>query len=650
MFVELGHFALVFALILSLVQFGAAFAGLRGGDERLFAASRRAAYAQAGLLAAAFAILMASYARSDFSVLNVVMNSHSAKPMLFKLTGTWGNHEGSMLLWTLVLSVFGALAAAFANVPVRMKARVIGVQAGVCVLFIAFLLFTSNPFERIWPAPVEGQDLNPLLQDLGLAIHPPLLYVGYVGVSVVFSFAVAALLEGRVDAAWARWVRPWVLTSWIFLTLGISMGSYWAYYELGWGGWWFWDPVENASLLPWLAVTALLHCVIVLQTRGAMPAWTVFLALLAFSLSLLGTFLVRSGVLTSVHAFATDPTRGVVILGILLLTIGGSLALFAWRAPLFAKGAPFRPISREGALLSNNLLLSAACLTVLIGTLYPLGLEALTGRKISVGPPFFNAVFLPLTLPLAVLIPLGGLLAWKTADARTALRSLMPLFLAIVLVVLIAIWRSGGAVLASMALGLGLWLLVGSFAEIATRAMRGDTAREKLARLAAPSMWSSTLGHAGLGLFIIGAVGATAYETVVTARMSPGDRVELGTNVVTFERFELREGPNYVDRTGVFTLSSDGDTLATVAAAERFYPSRDQDTTEAGIATRGVSQFYVTIGDKQDGSWAVRTADKPLVLLIWIGTLVMSAGAAITVARRVRLPRLRQTRMASAHA
>ena len=417
MIAEIGHYALVLALGVALIQSVAPIVGARRSDEGLMGVAGPTALMQFALVATAFAALIACYVASDFSVANVFENSHSAMPLIYKITSVWGNHEGSMLLWVLILSLFGALVAAFGgNLPATLKANVLAVQSWIASAFYLFILMTSNPFLRLPQAPFEGRDLNPILQDIGLAVHPPMLYLGYVGFSISFSFAIAALIEGRIDAAWARWVRPWTLAAWMFLTLGIAMGSYWAYYELGWGGFWFWDPVENASLMPWLAGTALLHSAVVMEKRNALKVWTILLAILAFSLSLIGTFLVRSGVLTSVHTFASDPTRGVFILAILVLFIGGGLALYAWRAPALKQGGLFAPISREGALVFNNLFLTAACATVFVGTLYPLALEALTGEKISVGAPFFNLTFGPLFIPLLLAVPFGPLLAWKRGD------------------------------------------------------------------------------------------------------------------------------------------------------------------------------------------------------------------------------------------
>src|SRR5438876_4356901 len=471
MIAEFGHYALVLALALALVQASVPMVGARTNDPVLMAVAGPTAVAQFCFIAIAFAALTMCYVRSDFSVVNVFENSHSAKPLIYKLSGVWGNHEGSMLLWVFILGLFGALVALLGNnLPTRLKALVLAVQSWIAVAFELFILVTSNPFLRIVDAPLEGRDLNPILQDPGLAIHPPLLYLGYVGLSISFSFAVAALLEGRIDAAWARWVRPWTLLACMFLTLGIAMGSYWAYYELGWGGWWFWDPVENASLMPWLAGTALLHSAVVMEKRDALKVWTILLAILTFSLSLLGTFLVRSGVLTSVHAFATDPTRGVFILLILCVFIGGGLALFACRAPMLRQGGLFAPISREGALILNNLFLTTACATVFVGTLYPLALEALTGEKISVGAPCFNATVVPLFITLPVAMSFGPLLAWKRSDLYgVAQRLLGALAVAVIGIAATFAVENGGPVVAPFGVGLALFVMTGALTDLMER-------------------------------------------------------------------------------------------------------------------------------------------------------------------------------------
>src|SRR5476651_2482534 len=468
---ELGHYALVLALALGLIQSVAPIIGAQMRDEALMRLATSTALMQFALVAFSFGALTACYVLSDFSVVSVFENSHSMMPLIYKFTSVWGNHEGSMLLWVLILSLFGAFVAGFGlNLPATLKAHVLAVQSWVATAFYLFILLTSNPFLRLPQAPLECRDLNPILQYLGLAIHPPLLYLGYVGFSISFSFAIAALIEGRIDAAWARWVRPWTLMAWMCLTVGIAMGSYWAYYELGWGGWWFWDPVENASLMPWLAGTALLHSAVVMEKRDALKVWSILLAILAFSLSLLGTFLVRSGVLTSVHAFATDPTRGVFILMILLFFIGGGLTLYAWRASALKQGGLFAPISREGALVLNNLFLTAACATMLLGTLYPLFLEVITGDKISVGAPFFNLTFAPLFLPLMVAMPFGPLLAWKRGDLVAAAQRLMAAGIAaLIAVAMLWAWTKGGSAFAPLAIGLAVFVIVGSLTDLAER-------------------------------------------------------------------------------------------------------------------------------------------------------------------------------------
>src|SRR5580700_4205247 len=473
MIAETGFFALLLALALALLLAASPLAWSASNDRSLMALARPLMLAMAGFVALAFAMLTTAYVISDFSVATVAENSHSAVPLIFKISGVWGNHEGSMLLWALILAIFGALLALFGEgLPERLRARVLAVQGLIAAAFLAFIVFTSNPFLRLDPAPGEGQDLNPVLQDIGLAIHPPLLYLGYVGFSVAFAFAVAALIEGRIDAAWARFVRPWTLTAWCFLTVGIAMGSYWAYYVLGWGGFWFWDPVENASLMPWLAGTALVHSTLVMEKRDALKVWTLLLAILTFSLSLLGTFLVRSGVLTSVHAFASDPARGIFILAILTFFIGGALTLFAVRAGELKPGGLFAPISREGALVLNNLLLASAAAAVLIGTLYPLALEALTSDKISVGPPYFNATVLPLLAPLLLALPFGQSLAWKRGDLLGAAQRLLTgLGLALLVAVAFRIAHGGGPVVAPLGAGLGAFLILGSITEIVTRSL-----------------------------------------------------------------------------------------------------------------------------------------------------------------------------------
>ncbi len=640
MLVEIGHFALVLALAIALIQSTIPIWGSRTGDERLMAVAGPAAIAQFGFVALSFAALTQAYVLSDFSLLNVWANSHSDQPLLYRYTSVWGNHEGSMLLWVLILAMFGALLAAFSgNLPKSLKANVLAVQSWISLAFLAFILFTSNPFERINPPPFEGQDLNPILQDIGLAIHPPLLYFGYVGFSVAFSFAAAALIEGRIDAAWARWVRPWVLTAWIFLTLGISMGSYWAYYELGWGGFWFWDPVENASFMPWLSGTALLHSAIVMEKRNALKVWTILLAILTFSLSLLGTFLVRSGVLTSVHAFATDPTRGVFILAILVAFIGGALALYAWRAPLLKQGGLFAPISREGALVFNNLFLSAACAAVFIGTLYPLALEALTGEKISVGAPFFNMTFGPLMIPLLIAVPFGPLLAWKRGDLLGAAQRLLAVAALTFAVVLVTWWLTyGGPVLAALGVGLGIWGMLGAIAEPAMRiklfrAPLGDSLRRAIGL--PRSAWGTAMAHFGVGMTVLGVVAVSAWQTENILVMKPGDTTEIAGYDIHFNALQERRGPNFDEQFATFTVGRDGIPVAMLSPTKRNYRARGMPTTETAILTLATRQIYMALGDpQQSGGIAVRIYDKPLVVLIWLGTVVMVIGGLASLSDR----------------
>jgi cytochrome c-type biogenesis protein CcmF len=644
MIVELGHFALVLALAVALVQMVLPLIGARNGDAALMAIGRSAAVLQLVLVAGAFVALTYAYVVSDFSVLNVFQNSHSQQPLLYKFTSVWGNHEGSMLLWVLILALFGALVALFSpDMPERLRANTLAVQASIAVAFLLFMLLSSNPFARLTPAPLEGRDLNPILQDLGLAIHPPLLYAGYVGFSIAFSFAAAALIDGRLDAAWARHVRPWILLAWIFLTLGIAMGSYWAYYELGWGGWWFWDPVENASLMPWLTGTALLHSAIVMEKRGALKVWTILLAIITFSLSLLGTFLVRSGVLTSVHTFATDPARGVFILIILCVFIGGGLALFAWRAPLLAQGGLFAPISREGALVYNNLFLTAACVAVFTGTLYPLLLEAWNGDKISVGPPFFTATMLPLTLPLVLAIPIGQQLAWKRGDLLgVCQRMLLVLIFAILVGIATVAMTTGGPVMAPIGVGVGAFLIVGALSELWLRASRsGGGLGATLRRLFGlpRSAWGSAIAHAGVGMLVIG-IAATAFEQEHILAVSPGQSVTVGPQTITLDGIYPVTGPNYRATVARFTVRDEaGIVIGRLEPGRRVYNAQQTPTNETARLTRGFSQLYLALGEPEGANAiAVRAYWKPMILLIWLGCVVMALGGVLSLAdKRLRI-------------
>ncbi|GGF53334.1 cytochrome c-type biogenesis protein CycK [Azorhizobium oxalatiphilum] len=644
MIAELGHYALVLALALSLVQMVVPFWGARKDDPVLMGVAAPVSLMMLAFVTFSFGALMTVYVTSDFSVLNVVENSHSRMPLIYKFTSTWGNHEGSMLLWVFVLALFGGLVALFGgNLPDRLKANALAVQGAIAVAFLTFILFTSNPFTRIISPPAEGRSLNPILQDPGLAIHPPLLYLGYVGLSIAFAFAMAALIEGRIDAAWARWVRPWTLAAWVFLTLGIAMGSYWAYYELGWGGWWFWDPVENASLMPWLAATALLHSAVVMEKRDALKIWTVLLAILAFSLSLIGTFLVRSGVLTSVHAFATDPARGVFILGILTFFIGGSLLLFALRAGDLRQGGIFAPVSREGALVMNNLFLTAATAAVFVGTLYPLALEMISDAKITVGPPFFNITFGGLMLPLVFAIPFGPLMAWKRGDLLgVAQRLTVAAAVAVVAIVVTAAATGGGPVLAAVMVGLGVFIIAGALTDIAERAGIGRvSARVAFARLKGVprSAFGTAVAHLGVGVCLIGIVCETTWSQEHIASMKVGDSFTIGSHDLTFLRIENRTGANFTARTAVFGLSTDGEPEGNIEASRRNFEARQMGTTESGIRTFGFSQLYLSMGEETpDGHISVRATWKPLVTLIWLGAVVMSLGGCLSLAdRRLRV-------------
>jgi len=642
---ETGHFALILALALALVQTVVPFLGAQWNDNRLMATGRPAAQGQFILVLISFLALSAAFITSDFSVATVAANSHTDKPLIYKIAGVWGNHEGSMLLWVLILSLFGGAVATFGNnLPDTLKARVLSVQGSISVAFLLFMLLSSNPFERLFPAPFDGNGLNPILQDPALAFHPPFLYAGYVGFSMAFSFAVAALLEGRVDPAWARWVRPWTLAAWCSLTLGIAMGSWWAYYELGWGGWWFWDPVENASFMPWLLGTALLHSAIVVEKRGALKSWTILLAIFAFSLSLVGTFLVRSGVLTSVHAFAVDPERGLIILGILVVFIGGSLGLYAWRAPALKGGGLFAPISREGALIVNNLILATGALTVFVGTLYPLLLDALDGPKISVGPGFFNMTFVPLMVPLLFLVPFGPMLSWKRADlAAAAQRLSVAAGVSVFTLALFFYLRSDGPWMAPFAMALAVWLIMGALSEISwrIRLFRGPLRDAwRRARHLPRSAWGSAIAHAGVGVMVAGIVGISAWREEVITALPVGESFSIAHYEVRFDGVETYQGPNFTAQRGQVTVfTPDGKQVAVMFPEKRIYTVSKMPTTEAAIRTRWVEDLYIVLGDEDDtGSWVMRAYVNPIVPWIWIGAVIMTFGGMVSLTdRRLRV-------------
>ncbi len=640
MITELGHFALILAFGVAIFQMVVPLIGAYKRWPGWMAVAEPAAGAQFALTALAFGALMWAFITSDFSLRLVVLNSHSMKPMLYKISGTWGNHEGSMLLWVLIVSLFGAMAAWFGgNLPQSLRARVLGVQAAIGVAFYGFILFTSNPFLRLATPPFDGQDLNPLLQDPGLAFHPPFLYLGYVGLSMTFSFAVAALIEGRIDAAWGRWVRPWTLAAWIFLTIGIALGSWWAYYELGWGGFWFWDPVENASFMPWLLAVALLHSAIVVEKRESLKSWTILLAILAFGFSLIGTFIVRSGLLTSVHAFANDPERGVFILMIMAFFMGGALVLFALRASALEAKGVFGIVSRESALLVNNVLLAVACFVVFIGTMWPLLAEMFFDRKLSVGPPFFNAAFTPFMVLLGLVLPIGSALPWKRAQIGRALKPLRYVFvLAIAVGGLAYAMQSGRSLLGPVGLFLGAWIVMGTVVDLLGRTGRGQGRWHRLSRLPRAD-WGKMVAHAGLGITMAGIAGITAWSVDDIRAVPIGGSVEVGSYTVRLDNVERLQGPNYVATTGYVTLFQDGVEIAQLRPEKRFYPVAEMPTTEAAIDYNLARDVYVVIGDEQeDGGWVVRTYIKPLTNWIWIGCALMALGGLLSLSdRRFRI-------------
>ncbi|QBY00298.1 heme lyase CcmF/NrfE family subunit [Rhodophyticola sp. CCM32] len=642
MIVELGHFALILAFMVAIFQMIVPMIGAAQGRAGWMAAAEPAATAQFVLTAISFGALTYAFVTSDFSLSLVVNNSHTLKPMIYKISGVWGNHEGSLLLWVLILTLFGAMAAWFGgNLPPTLKARVLAVQSSVAVAFFAFILFTSNPFLRLENPPFNGHDLNPLLQDPGLAFHPPFLYLGYVGLSMSFSFAVAALIEGRVDAAWGRWVRPWTLAAWIFLTIGIGMGSWWAYYELGWGGFWFWDPVENASFMPWLISAALLHSAIVVEKREALKSWTILLAILAFGFSLIGTFIVRSGVLTSVHAFANDPERGIYILGILTLFMGGALLLFALRASIMEAKGVFSILSRESALVLNNLLLAVACFVVFIGTIWPLIAEMFFDRTLSVGPPFFNAAFTPFVIGLAVVLPVGAMLPWKRGKIGRAMRPLIgAAALAVAATLLAYTVFTGHSSLGPLAIGLSVWLVAGAGIDLWSRSGRGAFAK-RLARLIRlpRADWGKAVAHAGFGITLFGIAALTTYQTEDIRVAQEGVPYQVGAYQIELQEVRQLEGPNYISTMATIAVTDHGRPLALLYPERRLYPVAGMPTTEAAIDNGFIRDVYMVIGDPQDrGGWAVRTHIKPFANWIWGGAIIMALGGALSLSdRRYRI-------------
>ncbi len=635
MVTELGHFALILAFMVACVQAVVPLVGAHKRWSGWMAVAEPAATLQFLLTGFAFAALTHAFVTSDFTLRLVVLNSHSLKPMIYKISGVWGNHEGSMLLWVLILTLFGAMAAWFGgNLPPTLRARVLAVQSAVAVAFFAFILFTSNPFLRVAVPPFDGQDLNPLLQDVGLALHPPFLYLGYVGLSICFSFAVAALIEGRIDAAWGRWVRPWTLAAWVFLTIGIGLGSWWAYYELGWGGFWFWDPVENASFMPWLLAAALLHSAIVVEKREALKSWTILLAILAFGFSLIGTFIVRSGLLTSVHAFANDPERGVFILIILVFFTGGALTLFAARANAMDAKGVFGLVSRESALVANNILLAVACFVVFVGTMWPLVAEMFWDRKLSVGPPFFNMAFTPFMVLLGLLLPIGAMLPWKRAKAGKVMRQMIPgLIVALALAGLAWTMQTGRSLLGPVGLFLGAWIVAGALTELWTRTGR---TRDLTRLLRLPRAdWGKAVAHTGLGVTMFGVAGLMAWEAEDIRVAKIGEPFEVAGFELTLNEVNDVRGPNYFSTMGNVTLSRNGTEIATLFPEKRNYPVAQMPTTEAAIDYRFLRDVYVVIGDEQEGgAWTLRTYVKPLAGWIWAGCIIMALGGSLSLSDR----------------
>lgn len=639
MITELGHFALILAFLVAIVQMIMPLVGAHKRWPGWMAVGEPAATLQFLLVAGSFAALTYAFVVSDFSLKLVYENSHSDKPMLYKISGVWGNHEGSMLLWILILALFGACAAWFgSNIPPTLRARVLAVQSSVSVAFYAFVLFTSNPFQRLSVAPINGTDLNPLLQDPGLAFHPPFLYLGYVGLSICFSFAVAALIEGRVDAAWGRWVRPWTLAAWIFLTIGIALGSWWAYYELGWGGFWFWDPVENASFMPWLFAAALLHSAIVVEKRESLKSWTILLAILAFGFSLIGTFIVRSGLLTSVHAFANDPVRGKFILYILLFFTGGALTLFAARAQVMESKGVFGVVSRESALVANNVLLAVSSFVVFVGTMWPFVAEMLFDRKLSVGAPFFNMAFTPFMVVLGLILPIGAMISWKRGKLDKVIRALVPAFvLAVALMGLVWAMQTGRSLMGPIGVFLGTWLVAGAATDLISRTGQSrDLSR--LFRLPR-SEWGKAVAHSGLGVTMLGIAGILAWQQEDIRVAELNVPYEVGGFEFTLQDVQRVRGPNYISTMGQVLVTRDGSEVAMLNPEKRIYPVAQMPTTEAAIDYRIMRDLYVVIGDSQDnGGWVVRVYIKPLANWIWAGALLMALGGCLSLSdRRYRI-------------
>jgi len=650
--VELGHFCLALALSVSILQFVLPIIGIKLKSTRALATSTYSSYLFFCLVSFSFISLMWAYISSDFSVALVAQNSHSLKPLIYKVTGVWGNHEGSLMLWILVLSLYSlALSIIGKNIPLKIKSIVLSVQGLIASAFTGFILFTSNPFLRLLPPKLEGEGFNPILQDIGLAIHPPFLYLGYVGLSITFSFSIAALILKQADSIWIKWVRPWAMLSWTFLTIGIALGSWWAYRELGWGGWWFWDPVENASFMPWLAATALLHSSIVAEKRNTLKAWTILLALIAFSFSLLGTFIVRSGVLVSVHAFASDPSRGIYILLMLILFTGGSLALFAKNAPKLKSGNMFSPISREGAIVINNIIFSAAAATVLLGTLYPIFIDALTANKVSVGPPYFESVFIPLMVPAILLCGFSPMLTWKRAVFDNMYERIIFIFIVSILITSFLIYIRNGSAMTFLGIFLSIWLFLGTIYDFFERILRGKSFNEVAKRIVSypRSAYGMSFAHIGVSIFILGATMSTAYKTEIETSVQIGDKIIVENKELIFESIKQNQGPNWLADVATFRISHNESDISFLYPERRFYPASQINTSEPAILSRLFYDLYIVLGEKdiKNKNFAVRVYYSPLLNFIWIGIAFMAFGGILSLSdkkHRVSYKTLRKNR------
>ncbi|MDP3088537.1 MAG: heme lyase CcmF/NrfE family subunit [Methylotenera sp.] len=638
---EIGHFSLILALLVAIVLGSFPIIGASRGNTVWMGLAKPLVRVQFLLIAFAFICLAYAFATNDFSVVYVANNSNSKLPLEFRIAAVWGGHEGSLLLWVLILSVWTVAVSLFSkHIPDDMRARILGVMGLISVGFLLFMLFASNPFERLLPSAIDGRDLNPLLQDPGMIFHPPMLYMGYVGFSVAFAFAIAALLGGQLDAAWARWSRPWTTLAWVFLTLGIMLGSNWAYYELGWGGWWFWDAVENASFLPWLVGTALIHSLAVTEKRGSFKAWTVLLAICAFSLSLLGTFLVRSGVITSVHAFASDPTRGVFILAFLVVVIGGSLVLFAWRAPTMGRGGKFDVVSRESFLLANNVLLAVAALSVLLGTLYPLFLDALNLGKISVGPPYFDAVFAPLMAPALFLMGIGPIARWKDASLpELAMRLRWAFGISIATAIILPLMLGNLTPMIGFGLFLAFWIFATSAELIYQRLRKSEQPLIARIKSNSRSWWGMVIAHLGIAVFTLGVTIVKGFESEIAVKMFPGDVAHLAGYDFTFDGVKNIQGPNYESSLGQVHVTKNGILRTILEPEKRLYTVTNMPMSEAGISPHFIHDLYVSLGEPlEDGAWSVRIYYKPMVEWVWGGCLMMSFGGLLALSdRRYRL-------------